>query len=156
MRIIIAMLIILISQSAFSQITKTTDKATNTMKSAEGTLTTADNTIKSTKNIVKEILGKSGEGKNKIAIIIAGIDYDDPVLKSLKNAVEKIKGVQGMAMNYKDGIATILATFKPGVSVLWDKVNFTGKEELSIAEMGDKALSLNYHVKESESTADNK
>ena len=79
--------------------------------------------------------------------VIAGIDYKDPNLKTLKQKMDNVKNTKGLTSGYHHGTVIIKILYKDGdASNLYDNLDDDIKELFEVEDMEGSRMILSYKM----------
>lgn len=131
------------ASNAVNNTNATVSQASNAINQTTNTVNSAVQGVKSIKGMMSGLFPKKNKGGDVI-IAIAGIEYDDENLSTLKESIRKVKGVKDIDTDYKGGTAFINVNFKGDGSDLWDKLPKEDKKLFKLAELADGNLIIEY------------
>lgn len=99
----------------------------------------------SEKNLLKSMFpSKKGD---TVYAVIAGIDYKDPNLKTLKEKIQTVKNTRSLTSGYHQGTAIIKVLYKGGdASNLYDNLDEDIKQLFEIEDMEGSRMILSYKM----------
>lgn len=127
------------TQQDSSNVPKT--KVEKTVDQGNGYVKMAD----SEKNLFKSMFpSKKGD---TVYAVIAGIDYKDPNLKTLKEKMQNVKNTKGLTSGYHKGTVIIKVLYKDGdASNLYDNLDEDIKQLFEVEDMEGSRMILNYKM----------
>jgi hypothetical protein len=110
---------------------------------AKPSFTNASDSLKFAINDFKSSMNNLfGSKKDTIALVISGVEYDDPNLEVLKDNLKKLKGAKFIGMQFKAAVAKIELAYKGKPTELWDELPVEIRKAFKIVEVTDNNLML--------------
>lgn len=125
----------LFSVTIIAQVAKTAPK-----KAAPApTMTSVSDSLKKSVNAFTSIFKGHTD---TTTITISNIDYEDSNLTSLKENIERLKGVRSVSEQYKSNNAMLKVPFKGKPTDLWEELPASAKKPFKLIEASDKSIEL--------------
>ncbi|HXR83303.1 MAG TPA: hypothetical protein VN722_03260 [Hanamia sp.] len=114
-------------------------------KNAKPTMSSTADSLKMAMSDAKTSFNTLFKGhKDTTTIRISGIEYGDPNLSVLKDALKNMKGIKSVSTEFHSNTITLKVPFKGKPTDLWDQLPSNSKMPFKLIDATDNNITLKY------------